>query len=117
MGRGIASSGRTCGRGHSGQNSRSGPKRVPGFAGGQTPLHLAIPKIGKPSGVDKRLLVLVNLGRVERLIRTGRIDPAKPITIKTLYDAGIKDCPDGIKICARVSLFVCMPLSFMPVFA
>lgn len=52
MGRGIASGGRTCGRGHSGSKSRSGGNRlIPGFTGGQTRMILRIPKIRKPAGV------------------------------------------------------------------
>lgn len=48
VGRGISSGlGKTCGRGHKGQRSRSG-KRQPftGFEGGQTPLYRRIPKRG-----------------------------------------------------------------------
>lgn len=104
--------GRTCGRGNSGQNSRSGPKRAPGFAGGQTPLHLAIPKIRHPTPMkDKRRLVLINLGRIQELIQKKRIDLQKcnsVITLKELYDAGIRDAPDGIKVCARVKVFGCL---------
>lgn len=46
VGRGIASSGRTCGRGNGGQKSRSGPGIPRGFEGGQTPFHLRMPKFG-----------------------------------------------------------------------
>jgi large subunit ribosomal protein L15 len=47
VGRGIGSgSGKTCGRGHKGQLSRSGSSRKIGFEGGQMPLQRRLPKIG-----------------------------------------------------------------------
>jgi large subunit ribosomal protein L15 len=47
VGRGIASGkGKTAGRGHKGQTSRTGGKIRIGFEGGQTPLHRRIPKSG-----------------------------------------------------------------------
>ncbi len=47
LGRGIGSGrGKTCGRGHKGQNSRSGGGVRPGFEGGQMPLQRRIPKLG-----------------------------------------------------------------------
>ena len=38
--------GKTCGRGHKGQKSRSGGKVRPGFEGGQQPLQMRLPKFG-----------------------------------------------------------------------
>ncbi|WMC19581.1 MAG: 50S ribosomal protein L15 [Enterobacteriaceae bacterium PC38] len=47
LGRGIGSGlGKTCGRGHKGQSSRSGNNVKRGFEGGQTPLYKRIPKFG-----------------------------------------------------------------------
>lgn len=47
VGRGIGSgSGKTCGRGHKGQKSRSGGGIRPGFEGGQMPLQKRLPKYG-----------------------------------------------------------------------
>ena len=47
VGRGIGSgSGKTCGRGHKGQKSRSGGFTKIGFEGGQMPLQRRLPKIG-----------------------------------------------------------------------
>jgi len=47
VGRGIGSGlGKTCGRGHKGQTSRTGGKVAPGFEGGQMPLHKRLPKFG-----------------------------------------------------------------------
>lgn len=47
VGRGIGSTlGKTCGRGHKGQKSRSGGFHKVGFEGGQMPLQRRLPKIG-----------------------------------------------------------------------
>lgn len=47
VGRGIGSGlGKTCGRGHKGQKSRSGGFHKTGFEGGQMPLQRRLPKIG-----------------------------------------------------------------------
>ncbi len=47
VGRGIGSGlGKTCGRGHKGQNSRSGGGVRRGFEGGQMPLYRRLPKFG-----------------------------------------------------------------------
>ena len=46
VGRGKASKGRTSGRGHDGQNSRSGGGTRPGFEGGQMPLYRRIARKG-----------------------------------------------------------------------
>ena len=47
VGRGIGSGlGKTCGRGHKGQKSRSGGSVRPGFEGGQMPLKQRLPKFG-----------------------------------------------------------------------
>ncbi len=52
VGRGIGSgTGKTCGRGHKGQKSRSGGKVMVGFEGGQMPLQKRLPKIGFTSRV------------------------------------------------------------------
>ena len=47
VGRGIGcGNGKTCGRGHKGQRSRSGGYHKIGFEGGQMPLHRRLPKFG-----------------------------------------------------------------------
>ena len=47
VGRGIGSGlGKTCGRGHKGQKSRSGGSTKVGFEGGQMPLQRRLPKVG-----------------------------------------------------------------------
>ena len=54
VGRGIGSTlGKTCGRGHKGQKSRSGGFHKVGFEGGQMPLQRRLPKVGFRSSVKK----------------------------------------------------------------
>ncbi len=53
VGRGIGSgTGKTCGRGHKGQKSRSGGTVMVGFEGGQMPLQKRLPKVGFSSRVS-----------------------------------------------------------------
>jgi large subunit ribosomal protein L15 len=53
VGRGIGSGfGKTCGRGHKGQKSRSGGFSKVGFEGGQMPLQRRLPKVGFSSRVS-----------------------------------------------------------------
>ena len=59
VGRGLGSGyGRTAGRGHDGQNSRSGGGVRPGFEGGQMPLIRRIPKRGFTNRFSKEYLIL-----------------------------------------------------------
>lgn len=67
VGRGIGSgTGKTCGRGHKGQKSRSGGFHKVGFEGGQMPLQRRLPKVGFNSrsakySAEVRLNELVNI--------------------------------------------------------
>jgi hypothetical protein len=51
----------------------------------------------------KKEYSLINLDRIQTLIDSGRIDSSKPITVESLYKAGIKNLQDGVKILARVT--------------
>lgn len=54
VGRGMGSGlGKTCGRGHKGQKSRSGGRVKPGFEGGQMPLQKRLPKFGFTSRISR----------------------------------------------------------------
>lgn len=54
VGRGIGSGlGKTCGRGHKGQKSRSGGFNKVGFEGGQMPLQRRVPKVGFSSRIGR----------------------------------------------------------------
>ena len=64
VGRGIGSgTGKTCGRGHKGQKSRSGGKVKPGFEGGQMPLQKRLPKYGFSSRIA-RTTAQIRLGEL-----------------------------------------------------
>ncbi len=64
VGRGIGSGlGKTSGRGHKGQKSRSGGRVRPGFEGGQMPLQKRLPKYGFTSRVS-RTTAQVRLGEL-----------------------------------------------------
>jgi large subunit ribosomal protein L15 len=64
VGRGIGSGkGKTAGRGHKGQKSRSGGKVRPGFEGGQMPLQKRLPKYGFTSRIG-RTTAQVRLGEL-----------------------------------------------------
>jgi large subunit ribosomal protein L15 len=67
VGRGIGSGfGKTCGRGHKGQKSRSGGFTKIGFEGGQMPLQRRLPKFGFSSRIS-RITDEVTLGEINKL--------------------------------------------------
>jgi large subunit ribosomal protein L15 len=66
VGRGIGSGfGKTCGRGHKGQKSRSGGFHKVGFEGGQQPLQRRLPKVGFNSR-KARFVAEVRLHELEK---------------------------------------------------
>ena len=68
LGRGIGSSkGKTAGRGHKGQKSRSGVA-IKSFEGGQMPLYRRLPKRGFKSIVNKKNIAIINLSRIQEII-------------------------------------------------
>ena len=68
LGRGIGSSkGKTCGRGHKGQKSRSGVA-IKSFEGGQMPLYRRLPKRGFKSFKDKHNIALINISKLQQII-------------------------------------------------
>jgi len=67
VGRGIGSGfGKTCGRGHKGQKSRSGGSTKVGFEGGQMPLQRRLPKVGFSSRVSI-ITSQVTLSEIDKL--------------------------------------------------
>lgn len=77
VGRGPgAGGGGTAGRGHKGQNARSGSKRKPGFEGGQMPLVRRIPKLGGFTPRKRTVYALVNVYQLERFTADDVVDPA-----------------------------------------
>ncbi|MCB9914420.1 MAG: 50S ribosomal protein L15 [Planctomycetes bacterium] len=66
VGRGIGSgSGKTSGRGHKGQGSRSGYSRKPGFEGGQMPIYRRVPKRGFTNARFRTDYTIINVGALE----------------------------------------------------
>jgi len=101
VGRGIASgTGKTAGRGHKGQKSRSGVA-IKGFEGGQMPLHRRLPKRGF-NNIFAKHFNAVNLGRVQRAIDAKKLDPKKPVTEAALLEAGvIRRVRDGVRLLGK----------------
>lgn len=92
-GRGIGSGlGKTSGRGHKGQKSRSGGNKAPGFEGGQTPLYRRLPKFGF-TNVNRREYACVNIERLNAF-KDGTV-----INSALLIEEGIiKKELDGLKV-------------------
>ena len=69
LGRGIGSSkGKTSGRGHKGQKSRSGVA-IKSFEGGQMPLYRRLPKRGFNQINKKNLIAIISLSRIQEIIK------------------------------------------------
>jgi large subunit ribosomal protein L15 len=74
VGRGIAAGkGKTAGRGTKGQKSRAGASIPPWFEGGQTPLHIRIPKLRGFRNINRIEYEVVNVGRISAAAEAGRI--------------------------------------------
>jgi len=95
IGRGIGSgTGKTSGKGHKGQNARSGGGVKPGFEGGQMPLQRRIPKRGFVSR-NKKVYNLVNLRDLEAF------DSGSVVDLELYGTSGlVSGIKDGIKILA-----------------
>ena len=102
VGRGDGSGhGKTSGRGHKGQGSRSGGNTKPGFEGGQMPLHMRIPKRGF-NNIFRKDYAVLNTGTLQLMIDAGRLDANQTIDAQALVDAGvITHCRDGIRLLAK----------------
>jgi large subunit ribosomal protein L15 len=101
VGRGIGSgNGKTSGRGHKGQNSRSGGGVRPGFEGGQNPLARRLPKRGFTNPTRKEYAV-VNL---EKLVR---FEEGTEVTPELLLETGVvSSLKDGVKVLGNGKLEV-----------
>ncbi len=95
VGRGAGSGwGKTSGRGHNGQNSRSGGGVRPGFEGGQMPLFRRVPKRGF-NNIFKKEYATVNVRDLNRF------SDGTTVTPELLFESGLvkkRDAKDGIKI-------------------
>ena len=79
MGSGL---GKTSGKGHKGQKSRSGVS-IKGFEGGQMPIHRRLPKRGF-NPVSKNVVAVINLGDLQNIIDNKKIKADEKININTL---------------------------------
>tara|TARA_Y100000991_G_scaffold210517_1_gene191877 strand:+ start:1157 stop:1654 length:498 start_codon:yes stop_codon:yes gene_type:complete len=101
IGRGIGSgTGKTSGKGHKGQKARSGVS-IKGFEGGQMPIHRRLPKRGF-TNINRINYTELNLGKIQKLIDSNKIDPKKIINYKILLDLGlVKSNKTRIKLLAK----------------
>ncbi len=99
-GRGPASGqGKTSGRGHKGQNARSGGGVPPWFEGGQMPLNRRLPKRGF-TNIFKKHFQLVNLDDLE-----GRFNAGETVDAEALVGVGlIKYAKRPVKLLGRGDL-------------
>ena len=88
LGRGIGSSkGKTSGRGHKGQKSRSGVA-IKSFEGGQMPLYRRLPKRGfNPIRKDK--IAKINIEKIQMLIENKIINKDEKLDLKVLIKKNI----------------------------
>ncbi len=86
-GRGTGSGkGKTSGRGHKGQKSRSGVA-IKSFEGGQMPLYRRLPKRGfKNFNNQKSKIAIINISDIEKFVGTKRISIAEKINLKSLQN-------------------------------
>ncbi len=104
-GRGIGSGlGKTSGRGQKGYKSRSG-STVGSFEGGQTPIHMRLPKRGFSNVRFEKCYAVVNIGRLEEAVAKGQIDAQQTITGGLLKKVGIvRRLHDGLRILGKGEL-------------
>ena len=92
-GRGPASgNGKTAGKGHKGQNARSGGGVRPGFEGGQIPLYRKLPKRGFTNHFAKKYAI-VNVSELNRFDNGAVVDAEALLAAKI-----IRDVLDGVKV-------------------
>ena len=100
LGRGVGSgTGKTSGKGHKGQNARSGGGVRPGFEGGQLPLFRRLPKRGFSNANFKVRYAVINLSDLNRF------EDGAVVTPEILKEMGlVKKGLDGIKVLGRGTL-------------
>ena len=100
VGRGPGSgTGKTSGKGHKGQNARSGGGVRPGFEGGQLPLFRRIPKRGFSNAKFKTVYAVINLSDLDKF------EDGAVITPELLKEMGlVKQQLDGIKVLGKGKL-------------
>ena len=98
-GRGAGSgNGKTAGKGHKGQNARSGGGVKPGFEGGQLPLYRRLPKRGFTC-YNTKDIVAVNIKSLERFEDGAVVDEQALLESRAVSKIG-----DGVKIIGNADL-------------
>ena len=94
LGRGRGSGlGKTSGKGHKGQNARSGGGVRPGFEGGQLPLFKRLPQRGFSNAMFKKVYATINVSDLEKF------DNGAVVTPELLKEMGIlKKQLSGVKV-------------------
>lgn len=95
LGRGIGSGlGKTSGKGHKGQNARSGGGVRPGFEGGQMPLIRRLPRRGFNNKIFKKEYNIINVGDLNVF------DDKTVVTAELLLEKNMinKVAPYGLKV-------------------
>lgn len=94
IGRGPGSgTGKTAGKGHKGQNARSGGGVRPGFEGGQLPLYRRLSKRGFNNYNFRTVYATVNVSDLEMF------DEGTEVTVELLKSVGlVKKELDGVKV-------------------
>ena len=104
-GRGIGSGlGKTAGKGHKGQNARSGGGVRPGFEGGQMPLYRRLPSRGFNNAKFAKVYSTVNVDKLN-LFEAGAVVDAAALIEKGILSKVEKD---GIKILGNGELKVAL---------
>ncbi len=89
IGRG-GSRGGTSGKGHKGQNARSGGGVSPSFEGGQMPLHRRLPKRGFTNARFKKHVEIISVERLDQIFAVG-----DTVTKELLVQRGVLKVPKG----------------------
>jgi len=99
VGRGTGSgNGKTAGKGHKGQNARSGGGVRPGFEGGQTPLFQRLPKRGF-TNINRKDFAIVNLETLNRF------EDGTEVTPELLIETGVvSSLKSGVKVLGKGTL-------------
>ncbi len=103
VGRGTGSgNGKTAGRGHKGQNARSGGGVRPGFEGGQTPLFKRLPKRGF-TNVNHKEYAIVNI------VDLNQFEANTVVTLEKLQEKNlVKKVYNGLKVLGNGKLEVAL---------
>ena len=101
VGRGSSSGlGKTSGRGVKGAKARAGVS-IHGFEGGQMPLYMRLPKRGFYNHFARHFAV-INLGRIQAAIDSGKLKNSEILTAANLAEAGlVSHARDGVRLLAK----------------